>query len=345
MFLPVNGFINKGVTWLTGFKKNLVKICRYFSTFDGSSSYAALTDEIVLSGDFEIEFKTINADLSSGAYFLADINGTDGRILYLNTGNIVLTGDTDETYVNVGQLSGVANRVFALKRVNGVYSVDINGNISTNPTVNISSVTINSMASQWGSATGVPFFSGQMHDLKIWSGGDRNTGTLILDLPMSEGLKDVYDEVYYRNRVQAQAEWLLNLDGGYSSHQRLWNPDATDPSFSLEAYFDADVDGTIVAQNVSGITGNREFQFFAISGSVRVFLGGTEYSILTTGAGLYRADFDGSNYTLFKDGTQVGSIAASIGTAREPIADFRIGARNSGSGGAGLHVQRHNKRR
>ena len=31
------------------------KICRYFSTFDGSTSYAALTDEIVLSGDFEIE--------------------------------------------------------------------------------------------------------------------------------------------------------------------------------------------------------------------------------------------------------------------------------------------------
>ena len=44
--------------------------------------------------------------------------------------------------------------------------------------------------------------SGQLSDLKIWSGGDRTTGDLILDLPMSEGLKDVYDEVFYRNRVQ-----------------------------------------------------------------------------------------------------------------------------------------------
>ena len=312
------------------------KICRYFSTFDGSSSYAALTDEIVLSGDFEIEFKTINSDLSSGAYFLADINGINGRILYLNTGNIVLTGDTDETYVNVGQLSGVANRVFALKRVNGVYSVDINGNISTNPTVNISSVTINSMASQWGSATGVPFFSGQMHDLKIWSGGDRNTGSLILDLPMDEGLKDVYDEVFYRNRVQAQAEWLLNLNGGYSSHQRLWNPDATDPSFSLEAYFDVSVGGTIVSQNVSGTASQRELQIYTQSSGLFLYLGGSLYSITgLTGAALFRVDFDGSNYTLFKNGTQIGSVSATIGTGRQPTADFRIGARNNGSGGAG----------
>ena len=33
------------------------EVCRWFSNFNGTSSYAEMTDDIVLVGDFEIEFK------------------------------------------------------------------------------------------------------------------------------------------------------------------------------------------------------------------------------------------------------------------------------------------------
>ena len=607
------------------------KICRYFSTFDGSSSYAALTDDIVLSGDFEIEVDFSTTSSVTNTY-LTDSDVSTSYIRFNTNGSVRLriVGDTTTTTSSLAGYNDGSTHKLKCSVVSGIQTIQIDDDAPVSTTVaNNHSFGISGLGVKFGA-----YFDGQLSDLKIWSGGDRTTGDLILDLPMSEGLKDVYDEVFYRNRVQTQAEWLLNLDGGYvelqpivlsgdfeiefkinpnsfsgvqpflgsnngidnfigtfnsdklfyrfdanstqtnlsflinqsntltikkvgssvvsklngnsetdtntgafvidvigarnsslnlfngqlsdlkiwdggdrttgaliidsalndnsniianaaspvnanvwsgtvtamgessgdinsvnvlstagassqvsvpatvagedvlieltlsagsldniiagdsttefagwsnikdergretnryetimhndnnevvfkvsgvadatltditakvvegygvlqgtqntdfnwvlnkqpwwllnldggySAHQRLWNPDATDPSFSLEAYFDADVDGTIVAQNVSATGSSREFQLFTLGGAVRFFLGGTDLRIAATGAGLYRADFDGSNYTLFKDGTQVGSIAASIGTAREPTADFRIGARNSGSGGA-----------
>ena len=313
------------------------KICRYFSTFDGSSSYAALTDEIVLSGDFEIEVKIGDADYGSGfntRVVLGNLSAPQPSIAFTESNSALRIRNTNSQAVNytVADLNYFKNGT--LRVVLSGSSVEVFFNdVSLGVKSLQSSFIFNAIASY---SSTVFRFSGQLSDLKIWSGGDRTTGDLILDLPMSEGLKDVYDEVFYRNRVQAQAEWLLNLNGGYSSHQRLWNPDATDPSFSLEAYFDSSINGTVFSQCVSNTYSDREFQIW-VNGSANelyIVLGGGGGKIIGTGQGLYRIDFDGSSYTLFKDGTQIGSISASIGAAREPSADFRIGTRNDGSGGA-----------
>ena len=307
-------------------------ICRYFSTFNGSTSYAALTDEIALSGDFEIEVD-FKKDASGS---MAVFSGANSFLRIDSNGLVVFRDDNSNQFQSsiFPPDTGKHKLIFKYNATTGDLESSVDGTDLTTRNAASFPFTIEKVGTR-GSGNFDPF-NGQLSDLKIWQGGDRNTGDLILDLPMSEGLKDVYDEVFYRNRVQAQAEWLLNLSGGYSAHQRLWNPDATDPSFSLEAYFDSSVDGTIVAQNVSPTTGSKELQVFTQGGSLTLVIGGNIYGRVVSGTGLFRVDFDGSNYTLFKDGTQVGSVSASIGVAREPSADFRIGARNDGSGGAGF---------
>lgn len=178
---------------------------KYFSTFDGTSSYAALTDEIVLSGDFEIEvdFK------KDSAGSMAICTGQNGFLRVDSNGSVIFR---DENY---NQFEGSNfppdterhKLIFKYNSTTGALESSVDG---------VALITRNAVTFPFsivkvgvrGGSNADPF-NGQLSDLKIWSGGDRSTGNLILDLPMSEGLKDVYDEVFYRNRVQAQAEWLL----------------------------------------------------------------------------------------------------------------------------------------
>ena len=197
------------------------KICRYFSTFDGSTSYAALTDEIVLSGDFEIELYFKLNQLSGDLNFLSDganpaiyhfrIDATNGSIDFYYDGSFRSNDGAFIPDLNKHKL------VF-VKSGNNLKAF-YDGAVVHSSTVSSSAMII-SYIGRRGDAT-QNNFNGQLSDLKIWSGGDRTTGDLVLDLPMSEGLKDVYDEVFYRNRVQTQAEWYLNLDGGYVEFQPI----------------------------------------------------------------------------------------------------------------------------
>ena len=200
------------------------KICRYFSTFDGSSSYAALTDEIVLSGDFEIEFKfkqtaaqksantyqtVISLSTPLSSYFVIGAKDAGANRLKIGTNgytagqsSFIFQSDTEyKINVIVDQSTGsiIVNRD------------DVFDHSYTHANLtDLQNLKLEKIGDRHDLAG--RSFSGQMHGLKIWSGGDRTTGTLILDLPMSEGLKDVYDEVFYRNRVQTQAEWILSLN-------------------------------------------------------------------------------------------------------------------------------------
>ena len=253
----------------------------------------------MLSGDFELEIK-FSTTQQSGVQYIFDGVQHNAYVLLVDTQIYTGSGATIKIdgvqYSNGSDITGLLNGETRTLQ-----------NISNNPAIVYDFLAIGQRPS------GGNRFNGQLSDLKIWDGGDRNTGTLILDLPMSEGLKDVYDEVFYRNRIQAQAEWLLNLNGGYSSHQRLWNPDAADPSFSLEAYFDASVDGTIVAQNISANGVDREFQIWVngATGDVNLVVGGLSRGIAGTGVGLYRIDWDGTTYSLFKDGIFIASAQGS----------------------------------
>ena len=306
------------------------KICRYFSTFNGSTSYAALTDEIVLSGDFEIEVDffvesqpannlPILSDSSSAFYITVGANSDDLIVQMPTSGAnafIILSG------ITFGQ-----NLKLVFKRAGNNFELGFNGLSQSQSISNaLSTLSIDELG-----ARGAARFDGQLSDLKIWSGGgqydsgelysfakmggdpvgtltqvgvdgfnydatveqddriylnlttvagvkyrleyneitsasgsifardgvdgggavlnssafsgnslefiatsttttllfdgDINVflfnfrdlsvrsvvGTLILDLPMSEGLKDVYNEVFYRNRVANQDAWYLNL--------------------------------------------------------------------------------------------------------------------------------------
>ena len=179
------------------------KICRYFSTFDGSSSYAALTDEIVLSGDFEIEIYFI------AEAFPATLLGSTASNSYLKVDSstqITIDGGLGSHSFTVSTININEKYKLKLSYISGALSLNID-NSSYTASATLGAVLIENIGKESTS-----LLDGQPSDLKIWDGGDRNTGDLILDLPMSEGLKDVYDEVFYRNRVQTQAEWILSLN-------------------------------------------------------------------------------------------------------------------------------------
>ena len=136
---------------------------------------------------------------------------------------------------------------------------------------------------------------------------------------------------------------VSNFNGTSSyaqSANRIIDLDAVDPSFSITVWYDLEGDGTLVSQNFSSSSSNREFQIYNLSGNLRIILGGGPAQDLINdvsefiGYGYIRVDYDHSSgiaRTYKNDVLIAKSDPLLINAVREPAATFKIMARGSGA--------------
>lgn len=143
------------------------------------------------------------------------------------------------------------------------------------------------------------------------------------------------------HNIDENCRYEFNFNGdGYIETARRWNPDAIDPSFTLEFYNDTStkLDSWLISQ----ATPNTHFSTWELvidttgAGALSVLIGGSNYgnAILAGDAGLalWRIEFNSANSTIksYKNNILVRTIGGvSVGTARQPTASFNIsGAQN-----------------
>ena len=166
---------------LGGYIQQLIR--RYFTTFDSvAQSYIELSSPITLTGDFEVEF--YSQIPSNGGYILgsrATTNGTD-RLLFTSDGYLYGFGFGGST-VFAGLNKDSTLYKFVITRTAGSTTLTVGG---LSDTVMSGSITIDSIGSQFGGSTTIPYMDGIISDLKIWDGADRTTGNLVLDMPLNQ---------------------------------------------------------------------------------------------------------------------------------------------------------------
>lgn len=127
-----------------------------------------------------------------------------------------------------------------------------------------------------------------------------------------------------------------NVDDVIQYNAKYWRADA--PDFELQFEADLTPSGTLFAQNLSSTSSQREFQLYKVSSGLKLVMGGSLRTIVSDadmlkGFAHWRIVYENGRVKTYKNGTEVKSVTASVGTATEPSATFMIGARK-GSGGA-----------
>lgn len=313
--------------------EGIAKVCRWFSNFNGVDSYAQFTDEIVLTGNFEIEISVDGA-----------ASQMDKKVISLDNGSNVFNIGTDD--LASGKLRIFTGAGFATHRtINDVFNDSLNivrfsyNNLTSNIDIYINDTfdstmtstsydfSLSNMITLGNQNPRNDFFIGQISNIKITDGT-----TQIVNMPLDERYIDIHGEIIYNNLASMDL-WYLDFMGGHLTAQRVWNPDAVNNGFGIQAYFDASIDGTIISQNISAGLASRELQVFTQSDTFICVMGGVLNTIgNSTGVGLYRIDFDGVTLSLYKDDVFVDSVISTLGVSREPTADFMVAARGNGAG-------------
>lgn len=109
--------------------------------------------------------------------------------------------------------------------------------------------------------------------------------------------------------------------------------DAFLDSFYFEGVWDLDSTGTLVSQNISGPTDNREFQFYQQSGSLTAVLGGQATRVASglSGSpklGVERDRATGDIMTYVDGELHATKSSVIVGAAREALATLVLSARH-----------------
>jgi hypothetical protein len=169
------------------FYRRISAISRSVFEFNGTQ-WGELSELIVLNSSSEIEWKSRWPQGDSGGYFFANNNGSNGQSdrFVISSDKKIFGAGFNGTQVVETAFSDQSIHTFRLVSVSGgdvAFYVD-NTIVASAPA--LFPVNINSIGDQYGSATSVTNYAGIFYDLKVWANGDRNTGDLILDIPINE---------------------------------------------------------------------------------------------------------------------------------------------------------------
>lgn len=163
----------------------ILGVTSYVFIFDGLSQYVSLASNITIpaSAEFEIEFYgRFIGDLYNPMFSSSDA-ATFARALPIAQGvgiQSTFGGVSFNTTENLNN-TGVRKLNFVYKGGVGKWFYD--DAQKSIRTVATTSPIIISQLLKFGSSSSVS--SGRFYGLKIWSGGDKSTGTLILNLPIN----------------------------------------------------------------------------------------------------------------------------------------------------------------
>jgi len=189
------------------------EVCRWFSNFNGTSSYAEMTDVITPSGSFEAMMDVNISDLTGWN----DALGSEGIGMVsvgVNNGELRATRIATTDLPASGLfISADTNHTISFIFVEnaGVYSIQykLDGVLSAvfpSVNLNLSQIAFEVIgrrnAGQW--------FNGQLSNLQIWENGDSTTGTKIMNMAMDERYLNVHGEILYNNSAVVD-DWYLSL--------------------------------------------------------------------------------------------------------------------------------------
>lgn len=178
------------------------EICRWFSQFNGTSSFAQFTDDIVLTGELSlsIDFNTPTASQQT--------------ILGSSVSNTELSIFTD------GHIELKINDVTPISSAAGVFSVDDDNTILiTRDGANLVTIKLNDVSVATGTnsntwtITTISEIAGNLFEGIPSNLNVIDSGTEIVNMPMDERYFDIRDELIYRNLAR-QETWYLSLMGG-----------------------------------------------------------------------------------------------------------------------------------
>ena len=189
------------------------EVCRWFSNFNGTSSYAEMTDDIVLAGDFEIEIDFfVESQSTSNQSIFSDSTSAFYITVGANSNNLIVQMPTSASnaYIILSGITFGQRKKLILARSGNTFNLSIDGLSQSQNIANaLPSLKINEIAARGGSN----FMAGQLSNLQIWDGGDSTTGTKIMNMAMDERYLNVHGEILYNNSAVVD-DWYLSLMGG-----------------------------------------------------------------------------------------------------------------------------------
>ncbi|MFC4699401.1 hypothetical protein ACFO4O_04410 [Glaciecola siphonariae] len=155
---------------------------RYFTSFNqNAQSHITLSSPIELDGDFEIEVLIYTPNVIDAQMVLGNSGGTNNCIFIAN-GDVHSRDTTGSTLVTSSP-EILPNKLTKIKAVKTNGNIEVFINDTSGASGSFGSLILNRVGIR--QATFFPF-KGIIADLKIWKGGDRNTGMLVLDMPIDK---------------------------------------------------------------------------------------------------------------------------------------------------------------
>lgn len=160
---------------------------RYFTDYSASlNSYDEFSTPITLSGDFDIEFKATLPDTVDNKYLgpNTDEAGKGGLFGVDADGSVIIR--FNNTWYSLGTVP-IDNQIHLLRlvRSGSDISASIDGTLIGTQSFITGDWVVNTIARSAGSS-GFGYADTAPADLKIWDDGDRDTGTLVVDMPLDE---------------------------------------------------------------------------------------------------------------------------------------------------------------
>lgn len=302
------------------------QLSRYFTEFDSvAQSYILLSSPITLTGDFFISFKARIP--SAGAYFLADTKTNVGpnRLAVNNAGRLYGMGFTGTASQDISELDTDGNIYrFTIQRTNGNITLNVGGVVCT--TTGTDAIVLDGIGSQYGGSTSVPYMHGPLFDLEIWKGGDRATGTKILDMPIDRTYNAF--SPYVKNHVLNLGEPINTVT------EQPW--DGTEGSYGAKAL---GVNSAFAAGSRFLVTYKIEHQ----AGQIKVNTSGTDQVYISESGYSSFVTVDDTTFLSLQNGPEGSKFVGQISeiAVYEIPADTPIGTvRNITLSDSEVYVQR-----
>lgn len=166
---------------------------RYITSLSAAGlMYFSLDNRVLINSGDDFEFETDVVFDSNGGHVLTEKGGGTSRFAFASNGDVYIGTLKIGTISNFGVLSDSKLHKMVVRQASNVFTISFDGNIGLTYNQSIPVLRIDALGSSIDVATGIPYFSGILKDFKLWTGGDRNTGTL-LSIPIDEDWKTSTD--------------------------------------------------------------------------------------------------------------------------------------------------------
>lgn len=211
--------------------------------------YYELSEPVVIGAGEDFEIEVPFATSSSDTQVLLGTDLTTSFIFINGSDNWLAVRDLDNVQKQTGNnaFEDASVCILSIKRVSNLLTIS-----TPNGTWTDSSVTGGFEFKYVGQrGSGATYnFTGELYDVKIWTGGDRNTGTL-LHIPIDEGWKtstDLHDaegniigsainitedDAEQFTKVDDGANWLGSVE--YVTSAQTWEWDGTESDYAFKA--------------------------------------------------------------------------------------------------------------